>query len=316
MKYIIFLLLFTLSTQADEFKKPKLSLQASGYVIDLVYKNFKIYAATSAGIVDIFDYKTKKLIKKISVPDVKDFMGDDISSKVFSVDIIDNDIMILSKSKKGYNRVHIVKNNKKTLVIDYKQKLAIIKAKYLDKNTLLLALLSNEIISYDIKKHKQNYNIQVSGAKFSDFALNDDKTQVSITDESGIVTLLDTKSGKIIKHLKEQNLDNVFQISYKNGVIASAGQDRRVSIYVPKFNSSYHIKTNFLIYSIALSPSGKLCAYASDEDNNLVLFNTITKSKIEKYTGNTSIITDIEFINEHEFLVASNSTIINLYIIR
>ncbi len=316
MKYILLVFLFTLSAYADKFKTPVSSFTASGYVIDLVYKNSIIYAATDAGVVDIFDYKTKKNIKKINVPMVKDFMGDDINSKIFSVDEIDNKIMLLSKSKDGFNRIHIHKNNKNRLIIDYKQKLAIIKAKFLNKNTLLLALLSNEIISYDIKNKKQNYRVQINGAKFSDFALNEDKTKVAITDESGDVTILNTNDGKILEILTGQNLDNVFQISYKNGIIVTAGQDRKVAVYAPAFKSAYHLKSSFIVYGVGLSPNGKIIAYSSDEKNNLTLVNSITKSKIATYTGNSNTISDIEFIDNNYFLVSSNSTTINLYKIK
>ena len=317
MKKIIFLTLFLItSLSAGNFKKPVTSFQASGYVVDIVYKNQKLYVATDAGIVDIFNIKTKKIIKKINVPKIKDFMGDMVDSKIFSVDELDNNIMILSKSNKGFNRIHIHTNNKNNLLIDYKQELSIIKAKYVNKNTLIFALLSNELLSYDIKNKKINYRLQVNGAKFSDFALNNDKSKVVVTDESGVVTIIDTKTGKIINIPKAENLDNVFQIAYKSGVIATAGQDRRVAIYVPKFKSSYYSKTNFLIYSIGLSPSGKLVAYASDEKNNITLKNTITKSTIAKFGGNKATISDIEFIDENTFLVASNSQTINLYKIK
>lgn len=316
MKILLLISLLFFSLFSSEFKKPISSFKASGYVIDLVYKNNKLYVATDAGIVDIFDYKTKKIIKKIKVPKVKDFMGDLVNSKVFSVDELDGNIILLSKSQDGFNRVHLHVDGKSSLIIDYKQKLAIIKAKFLDKNTLLLALLSNEIISYDIKTKKENYRIQVSGAKFSDFSLNKDKSRVVVIDESGVPTLLQTNSGKRIQEIKALNLDNVFQVSYKNGVIATAGQDRRVGVYVPKFKSSYFKQAKFLIYSVGLSPNGKICAYASDEKNNIIVFNTITKSVISKFGGNKATISDIEFIDENYFLVASNSKTINLYKIK
>jgi len=317
MKNIILIVLFLLtSLNASSMKKPILSFKASGSVVDMVYKNKKVYTATDAGVVDIFDYKTKKIIKRITVPKIKDFMGDEVDSTVFSVDEIDGQLMILSKSKNGYNRVHIYKNSKKTLIIDYKKSLAIIKAKYLNKNTLILALLSNEIISYDIKNAKENYRVQVSGAKFSDFDLSEDKKTLVVTDESGDVNIFNTKNGKNTKTLTGQNLDNVFEIDYKQGVIATAGQDRRVAIYVPKFNSSYHIQANFIVYSVGLSPSGKIVAYASDENNNLTLQNTITKSIIGRFTGNSITLSNIVFINENEFLVASNSPTINVYKIK
>jgi len=317
MKKNIFLILFfSLSLFSSEFKNPVSSFEASGYVIDLVYKDSKLYVATDAGIVDIFNLKTKKIIQKIDVPKIKDFMGDEVNSKIFSVDEYDGNIMILSKSQDGFNRIHIFKNNKNYLIIDYKQKLAIIKAKYINKNKLLLALLSNEIISYDIKNKKIDYIIQVNGAKFSDFCLSEDKQRVVITDESGDVSILQTKDGKRIDVLSGKNLDNVFQIAYKNGVIATAGQDRRVVIYTPTYKSAYFKQSNFLIYGVALSPSAKLVAYASDEKNNITLFNSITKSIISKFGGNKATISDIEFIDENYFLVASNSKTINLYSVK
>jgi len=317
MKNVILLVLFLLtSLNASSMKKPIQSFKASGSVVDMLYKNDKIYIATDAGVVDIFDYKTKKIIKKITVPKIKDFMGDEIDSTVFSVDEIDGNIMILSKSKNGYNRIHIYKNNKKTLIIDYKKSLAIIKAKYLDKNTLLLALLDNEIISYDIKNAKENYRIQVSGAKFSDFDLSEDKKTLVVTDESGDVNIFNSKDAKHIKTLTGQNLDNVFEIEYRSGVIATAGQDRRVAIYVPKFNSAYHIQAKFIVYSVGLSPSGKIVAYSSNENNDVALQNTITKAVLGNFTGNSITLSNILFINENEFLVASNSPTINLYRIK
>jgi len=315
-KIIVLILLLSISLLSNEFKKPTSTLTASGYVTDLVYKNNKIYVATDAGIVDIFDYETKKIIKKIKVPQVKDFMGDLIDSKVFSVDELGGEIMLLSKSAKGFNRVHIHKNTKNTLLIDYKQKLAIIKAKYLNKNTLLLALLSNEIISYNIKNKKENYRIQVNGAKFSDFALSEDKKRVVVTDESGVVSIFNTLDGKSIQVLDGQNLDNVYQISYKNGVIVTAGQDRRVAVYAPKFKSSYFIQSKFIVYGVGLSPNGKIACYSSDEDNNIILFNTITKSTIAKFGNNKATISDIEFVDENNLLVASNSKNINIYKIK
>lgn len=317
MKNIVLLVLVLfVSLNASSMKKPSLSFNASGAVVDLVYLDDKVYTATDAGIVDIIDYKTKKILKKITVPKIKDFMGDEVASTVFSVDVIDDNIMILSKSKDGYNRIHIYKDNKKTLILDYQKSLAIIKAKYLDKNTLLLALLSNEIISFDINKKKENYRVQVNGGKFSDFALNEDKTKVVVTDESGAASLFNTIDGKRLKVFTNQNLDNVFQISYKNGVIATAGQDRRVAIYVPKFNSAYYQEAGFLVYSVGLSPSGKIVGYSCDEDNNLILMNTITKANLGKFTGNSITISNIVFIDENEFLVSSNSKIINMYKIK
>ena len=316
MTKIIFLFIFITSLYAKAPQEPTAQYISSGAVTDIVYKDKKLYSATDASCVDIFDVSSKKILKKIKVSQIKDFMGDIIDSKVYSVDIYENKILILSQAQSGARRVHIYENDKLELVIPYTDKLFIAKAKFLDADTILLGLLSNEIISYDIQKKKSNYRVAISQSKFSNFVLNEDKSQVVIADESGDLKLHNTKDASFISELSGQNLDNVFQVDIKNGVIATAGQDRRVVIYVPKFNSAYYKTANFLIYSVGLSPSGKIVAYAHDENNNVALFNTITKSKLGTFGGNKMTLTSILFINEKEFFVSSDDKTINMYKIK
>ena len=316
MKNIIVLLLLVSALFAKNMQEATLKYISSGAVTDIVYKDKKLYSATDASCVDIFDVTTQKIIKKIKVSQIKDFMGDVIDSKIYSVDIIKNKILILSQAQSGARRVHIYENDKLELIIPYTEKLFIAKAKFLDENRILLGLLSNEIISYDIKNKKEIYRISVSQSKFSNFALNEDKSEVIVADESGDLKIHSTKDSKLIKELNGENLDNVFQVDTKNGIIATAGQDRHVVIYNTKLNSVYHKKANFLIYSVGLSPSGKIVGYASDENNNVTLLNTSTKSKIGTYTGNKMTLTNILFINEKEFFSASDDKTINFYKIK
>ena len=110
-------------------------------------------------------------------------------------------------------------------------------------------------------------------------AVFSNKTEIVVADESGELQIYNTKSSKHIKTLSGQNLDNVFAVDYKNEIIATAGQDRRVVVYNMNYNSAYYKTSNFLIYSVGLSPSGKFVAYASDENNNVTVFKKNTKSK-------------------------------------
>ena len=48
--------------------------------------------------------------------------------------------------------------------------------------------------------------IQVSQSKFSSFRLNETKTQIIVSDESGVLTLVDTKNLQIIKHFENMIL--------------------------------------------------------------------------------------------------------------
>ncbi|MBE0514571.1 WD40 repeat domain-containing protein [Sulfurimonas sp.] len=316
MKLLLFLtFLFPLLLSA-EIKEPLRSFTSSGGVVDLLYKDGRLYSATNASCVDIFDYKSAKLIKKIEVEKIEDFMGDLVDSKVYSVDVLNEKILILSQDRQGFRRVHINQNEKTKLLFDYSKSLTVSKAKFLDENTVLLALLSNELISYDIKNGSINWMIQVSGAKFSDFALDEKKERVVVADESGDLKIHSTKDGKRLKLLSGQNLDNVFQVDYKNNVIATAGQDRRAVIYDLKADSSYYIESGFLIYSVGLSPSGKIVGYASDEENNISLVEVSTKNSLGKFGANRMTLAKIVFINENEFLAASDDRVINLYSVK
>jgi len=169
------------------------------------------------------------------------------------------------------------------------------------------------LILYDMKNDKNLYREQIGGSKFSNFALNEDKTKVIIADESGDMKLVNVKDGKIIKVLKGQNLDNVFQVDFKNKTIVTAGQDRRCAVYGTQDSRAYYKQASFLIYSVGLSPSAKLAGFASDEHNNVTIFNTGTKSDLYKLGNHKMTLTNILFINEEELFTASDSKEINYW---
>jgi len=313
MKKIVLIILIINSLFAASINMPDAVFKADGAVTDIVYKDSKLYAATSAGSINIFDVKTQKKIQTISVAKIKDFMGNEVNAKIYSVDILDGKILLLCQAQHGYREVYIFENSKLTKIITAKAKLAIAKAKFLDKDSIILALLGNDIISYNIKEHKKNWTEQASQSKFSNFTLKNDKTEVVVADESGELQIFDTKSSKHIKTLSGQNLDNVFAVDYKNGIIATAGQDRRVVIYNLAFNSAYYKTSSFIIYGVGLSPSAKLAAYSSDEKNNVTVFKTSTKTNLGVYGGTKMTLSKILFISETEFFVASDDKNINFY---
>ena len=311
MRLLIIFLLF-LQLNAKELT-PTFVYEGSGGVTDLVYKDAKLYSATAEGIVDIYDTKEQKLVETIKVPNIKDFTGEDVASKVYSVDMIEGKIMIASQGKMGYRRVHIYEDNNLTEVISTAKSYTISKAKFIDKEHLLIALLSNELILYDIKNSKALYREQISASKFSDFALNEKKDEVVVADESGVLKLITVKDGKVIKEFKGQNLDNIFQVDYKNGIIITAGQDRRTAIFSKDGRKAYYKEGSFLIYSAGLSPSGKIGGFAIDENNNIQLFNTDSKSDLYKLGSHKATISNILFIDEKELFTASDDNHINYW---
>lgn len=314
MKTYKLLLIFLLSLNLfGKDLKPEYSFHASGGVSDLVLNNGKLLAATHSSSVDIFDLNTKALIKSIKVPKIKDFMDLPIDSKVYSTDIVHEKILILSQGQSGGRNIFIYENDELVNLINDNERLFIAYAKFVDENFIIYALLSNQIYLYDIKNKKVVNEIQVSQSKFSYFKLNEDKTQFLVADESGILSLFDAKSFKLIKTFKGQNVDNVFQVDIKNGIILSAGQDRRAAIYYQNLKSPFYIGTNFLVYSVGLSPSAKLGAFCFDEDNSAMVFDVDTKQNLFKLTNNKNVLSNILFLNENEVLVSSDDENINYY---
>lgn len=312
LKGILFITLLLNILNAKE-TTPSFTYKASGSVTDIVLKNEKIYVGTAASKVDIFDIKTQELIKSINIPKIKDFMGDEIDSKIYSVDVLEEMILILSQGSKGGRAIHIYRDSKLTEVISAEKRMFIARAKFIDEKRIIFSLLSNEIYLYDLEENKNILESQISQSKFSYFALSEDKKRVVIADESGILQMLDTNTFEVLEVFKKQNLDNVFQVDFKNNIILTAGQDRRAAVFSINEKNAYHKDASFLIYSVGLSPSGELGAIAINEDNEVSIFNTKTKQNLSLLKGNRTTLTNIIFINEKEVLVSSDDERINYY---
>jgi len=317
--FLIFLLLF-IGLNAKDLA-PTHVYEASGGVTDIVSSNGKIYVSTQASCVNIYDLKSKKLIQTITIPKITDFMGDTIDAKVYNVDVYKNKILLTSQGAKGFREVHIYENGKQHLAISIAAKMFISKAKFIDENTIIFTLLSNEMFLYDLKAKKEIWKIDVKAkdaefnSTFADFALNEDRTTAVVADESGDLKLVDVKKGEVIKILADRNLDKVFKVDYKNNTIITAGQDGRCVVYNLKTNRDYFLREKrwFLIYGSGLSPSAKLGAFSSDEQNNVTVFKTSTKSKLFKLTNNLMTLSSILFISEDEVFVTTDSNKFNYY---
>jgi WD40 repeat protein len=313
--FLLSIFIFSLSISNINAKdlNPQHSLMASGGITDLVLQEDKLFVATTASSVDIFNIKTNEKIDSIKMPKIKDFIGDIIESKVYSVDVLKKDILILSQGENGGRNINIYKDGQMQSIIEDTQRLFIGRAKFLDENHIVYALLSNQIYLYDIKNKKVLKEIQISQSKFSNFKFTQDKSKIIICDESGVITMIDSKSFEVLKTFKSQNLDNVFQIDIKNNLILTAGQDRRAAVYNINTNEAYYKEFSFLIYSVALSPSTNLAAVASDEENNVTIFDTRTKENLYKLFQNKATLTNILFLNENELIVTSDDKQINYY---
>jgi WD40 repeat protein len=313
VRKIILISLLSIVAFATTVLTPIDTIEINGTTKDMVLNDNYLVVATDMGHIEIHDVTTKQKIKEIFIADVKDFMGDIMPARVMSTDVIGEKYLLLSDSGKGgYSNLYIYDNNL-TQLLSAEDKEAIIKARFIDASHILLGYLSNEVALLDIKSKKELYRVQLSESKFSDFALNEDKTQVVFACESGVLNIVDVKSGKILKELKGQNVDNVYRVDFKNGMVSGAGQDQRGSLYDVASGRGDYIKGSFLIYATALSPTASKVAFAMDEKNNISVYNTSSKSKIALLKGQKSTLNVIIFQDENRLFSASDDNTIMVW---
>jgi WD40 repeat protein len=304
--FYLFFILVSLKVSAIE---PVLKLKASGDVMDIVKEGDYLYTATDAGTVDIFYIPSRKIIKKITVPGMKDFMGDDMAAKVYSVDKLpqNKDILLVCQGKAGFRDVYIYNTSLNKIIDAGKDKMMVREARFVNASTILLGLTSDELILFDLKNNSIVYRKQISHYTFDDMVLNEDRTKVLTSDESGIIQMFNISNGELVKTYKGNNVDNVFQIDCKNRVMIGGGQDRRLAIYDDNLDSQYYIQGDFLIYSVGLSPSGKIGAYAANEDNDVLVFDVASQEVLYTLKGSVSTLTRIMFYSENELITSCES---------
>ena len=312
-KYILFFLL-SVAGFAVTSLTPVDTIDINGTAKDMVLNGDNLVIATDMGHIEIHDTVKKQKIKEISLPDVKDFMGDMMPARVMSTDVINGIYLLLSDSGKGgYANLFLHKDNKTELLIDHTAKKPVIKARFIDETHILLGYLGNEVSLYDIKSKKEVYRVQLSESKFSDFAVNEDKSQAVFSCESGVLSVVDIKSGKVLKELEGQNVDNVYKVDFKSDTVSAAGQDRRGALYDAKSGKGSYIEGDFLIYATALSPSTKKVAFAMDEKNNISVYKTSSKSKIALLKGQKSTLNVIIFKDENILFSASDDNTVMVW---
>lgn len=315
MKNLIFTLIFIFSSNflfAKELEAT-FSFFASSGVTNIAKDKQNLYLATNDGFVDIFNLEKKEIISSIKIKNIKDFTNKEISAKIFSTDIIDDKILILSQGQSGGRDIFISKNGILENIISSDERLFIAYAKFLDNNKIVYALLSNQIFIYDLINKKILKSNQVSQSSFSHFVLSSDKKSIFVADESGIISEFNTSNLEKIGQFKGQNVDRVFQVDFKENTILACGQDRRASIYYKNQKKPYYKSIDFLVYAGALDDKAKKAAISLNEDNDVLVFDVDTKEELFILKGNKALITSILFLDENSLVVASDDKKVNIY---
>jgi len=281
-------------------------IEVDGAVSDLRFKSGKIFVATERGNVEIIDFETFKKLKIIEYPKFKDFMGELQLAKVFTVDISPDESKIIAaiQASRGGREVYLYQNGKLEKIIDRKQHLPIVRARFVDNDEVIFGLSGDELVLFNIVQKKVVYRKPVGMSFFSDMEIDDTRTKVAVVDESGDTRIVDVKTGKIIKIIEELNKDKAFDVDFHNNRVISGGRDKK-AVFYNLSNDTYRVfgADDFMVFSVALSPSGKIGAYLYNDKFDVKVVNTERETVLITLSGHKATPSNMIFVDENQIII-------------
>jgi len=284
--------------------KPIATLPVSGLVGDFVEDDGLLYVGTDAGVVDIIDLFTQKTVSQIHFKPMKTMMGNEVPVRVHSIDRHQGKTLLVTSGVSGYRNVWVHDGSKLTQIIDEKRKLMPKRAFFSFNGKVVLGTISSDIVLYDTNEAYSVYNTHISESTMGGMVLSSDKKKMVISDESGAVRLIDINSSKVEKTFTSEHVDNIYAVAYSKDIILTAGQDKRVGIYSK--DNAFHIKSDFLVYCVGISPSAKLGVYSSGIEHNLQLISTKDGRKTDRLVGHQATPTKVMFTSEDTLISAGD----------
>ncbi len=284
-----------------------------GAVSDIVYKNNLVYVATERGKVDILDLEKQKVVNSYSYPKFLDFMGEPQLPKVFSIDISPDGKYLIAvvQGNRGGREVYLVDikgKGKPEKIISRKKHWQIGKVRFIDNDRVVFGLTGDEVLGYQISSKKELYRISVGMSFFSDMALDTDMRTLAVVDESGDTHIVDAVKGLLLRDIEEMNKDKAFSVDIKNKIVMTGGRDKKASIFNLKTNlkKEFHAD-DFMVFSVGLSPNGKLGAYVYNDRFDVAVVNIDLGERIGFLKGHEATPSKILFINERTLVIGCDN---------
>ena len=304
--FSIFVFLSFINLSAQEIH-PTLKLKTSGAITDFFIENSNVVLSTDAGTIETYDITSGKQADFIQLSAMKDFMGDEVPTKIYSIDKVSDKLLVVTQGNHGFRNVSIFENGMQEEIFNAEtDKMMIKKARWVNNNTILLGLMSNDLILFDVGQKQVICELSITPYTFSDFSLTADKQNVFTADESGIVHKIEVNNCEVKQNYAGINVDNIYQLVYKNRIVITAGQDRRVGVYNTITGDNYFLQKDFLVYSVGLNADGSIGAYSATEDNDISIFMTLSREETCILKGHKSVITKMAFFDDHTFISAAD----------
>ena len=292
---ILFLLFSSLSAKDIH---PVETIEVSGLVSDFVEDSGYLYVATDAGIVDVIDLSSRKIVRQILMPSIDSVQNGKVPSRIHAIDRYQDKTLLVTSASNAYREVWIEQNGKLKKIIGSDKHIMPKSAFFNKEGKIVFGTFGSDVMLYDNLENYRVYEQHISESTMGGMVLSPDKSKMVISDESGAVRIIDVNSSKVLKVYDREHVDNIYKVAYANGVILTAGQDRRVGVYFTGSDSSYHLKSDFLVYCVGLSPNATTGVYSSGIEHRLQLFDPQSGKKGDRLVGHYATPTKILFINE------------------
>lgn len=294
----------SLALEAEVFKKT----QDQSNIMSLSKAGEILLIGTDLGSIELFNLKEKKSALYLQLAKIENYYEDKVSPRVFSLDMQNDKLLILSEASFGGKNLSLLDENKnlqsKKLAFDSAKK-----AFLLDDEKVLLALSSARLILLDFSNLKVLKEYAFSHSSLNDAVLNEDKNKLVAGFESGEVKLFDLKSWQEMANFDQIHKDSVYSVDFKNSSILSCATDRKVGLVqngVQRF-----VERDFLIYTCALSANASTFAFGDSGKNTLEIFSSSSLKRIQAFENLNFSLEHILFLDEKTLLVSGyNDTIL------
>ncbi|ADR33352.1 WD-40 repeat protein [Sulfuricurvum kujiense DSM 16994] len=297
MKYLLLAILLVLSSWGAVIT-PKRSITVSSPVLDFVFDGKSIWAGTADG--EVLHINTKgKILSKILLPPIIDSWGEKGAQKILSIDVAPDGKTLLLAGEDGC--LYLFREGK-LVKTSFSTKTVVKKIGFVTQTRVILALLSNEVVFFDIPTNKVLKTLSGGTSPLSDMSLSRTQKIAVIGGEAGVISLIDTDAMEIKRTIRGGNVDNIYKLDLQNSRIITAGQDRRAILYTLDGKKYTRYDGIFLIYAAALSPKAERMAASMDEENLITVYDTIKRQKIATAKGHTATLNRILFLDEKRFV--------------
>ena len=97
---------------------PVATIEVSGLVSDFVKEKGYLYVATDAGIVDVIDLSSRKIIRQIHLPDIASVQDGSVPARIHAIDRYKGKTLLVTSAANAYKEVWIEENGKLKKIID------------------------------------------------------------------------------------------------------------------------------------------------------------------------------------------------------